>query len=262
MKKNVFVILNWVLPVKASTRLSCFSPKCESAPTKAVAQITCPTTTVVFHLRAITPTANATMDLHHSRDVAGKYPENTDPQTSGATTVCPNYLNLGRTQPLPPTADARPRCNNYTATDVSCANNLSGEVTAAVGTFSSMNALDQVEINKQGFAILPVDFFPDKFKKSKNHDNEAIFFYRTYNYFSFFGRNQRDEDGMPAFVPNDMRNPLPENVDKWKCCYDKVLKSETFRSQAKWAYTQAVAAQAHVAWSYLPNQRQVGFTRI
>jgi hypothetical protein len=250
----------WVLPVQASTRLSCFSPKCESAPTKAVAQITCPTTTVVFHLRAITPTANATMDLRHSRDIA-KYPENTDPQTSGATT---NYLNLGishhvnSTQPLiPPAADARSRYNN-TATDVAWANNLSGEVTADVGTFSSMNALDQVEINEQGFAILPVDFFPDKFK----NDEEAIFVYRTYNYFPFFDRNQRDEDERPAFVPNDMRNPLPENVDKWKCCYEKVLKSETFRSQAKWAYVQAVAAQAHVAWSYLPNQRQVEFTSI
>ena len=59
-----------------------------------------------------------------------------------------------------------------------------------------------------------------------------------------------------------MRNPLQENVEKWKCCYEKVLKSETFRSQAKWAYTQAVAAQAHVAWSYLPNPRRVAFTSI
>ena len=94
------------------------------------------------------------MDLHHSRDVAGEYPENTDPQRG-----------------------------NNTATDVACRAN---EVTAAVGTFSSMNALDQVEINEHGYAILPVDFFPDKFKKTKNNDEEAIYFYRTYNYFPFF----------------------------------------------------------------------------
>ena len=67
---------------------------------------------------------------------------------------------------------------------------------------------------------------------------------------------------MPAFVPDDMKNPLPENVAKWKCCYERVLKSETFRSEAKWAYTQAVAAQAHVAWSYLPNPRRVAISNI
>ena len=88
------------------------------------------------------------MDLHHNRDViAGDYCENTDPQHG-----------------------------NNTAKDVERrTNNLSRAVTAAVGTFSSMNALDQVEINEQGYAILPVDFFPDKFKKTKNNDEEAIF---------------------------------------------------------------------------------------
>ena len=168
-------------PRKGQYKIILFLAKVQiSTNTKAVTQITCPTTMVVFHLPAITPTANATMDLHHSRDVAGKYRENTDLETSGATPVCPNDLNRGSshhvnsTQPLPSAADARPHCYTW-ATDVSLANNLSGEVTAAVGTFSSMNALDQVEINEQGFAILPADFFPDKFKQSKNDDNEVIF---------------------------------------------------------------------------------------
>ena len=84
---------------------------------------------------------------------------------------------------LPP-ATAKPYCNSW-GRDVSSANNSSTEVTA-VGIFSSMNMPDTVEMNEQGFAILPADFFPDKFKKSKNNDNEEIFFYKTYNYFPFF----------------------------------------------------------------------------
>ena len=188
----------------------------------------------------------------YGRDPAGKNCENTNPQTSGLTPVSPDVLNGGGTHVNStqlPSATAQPYCNGW-GRDVSSANSSSTEVTA-VGTFSSMNVPDTVEMNEQGFAILPADLFPDKLK------NETDFFYKTYNYLPFFDSEQRDENDRPAFVPDDLKNPVNKNVNKWKCCYEKVLKSEAFRTEAKWAYAKAVAAQAYVAYKYLPGKRQV-----
>ena len=50
---------------------------------------------------------------------------------------------------------------------------------------------------------------------------------------------------------------ISKNIDKWKHCYDEILKSDDFRREAKWEYTKTVSAEVHVAYKYLPGQRQV-----
>ena len=74
----------------------------------------------------------------------------------------------------------------------------------AVGTFSTTSVPDTVETNEQSDAILPADFFPDKFREKKGGKTTARaewdFFIKTYNYFPFFDRDQWDENGQPAFA--------------------------------------------------------------
>ena len=78
----------------------------------------------------------------------------------------------------------------------------------AVGIFLTASVPDTVETNEQGDAILPADLFPDKFGKKggkTTSQTKRDFFIKTYNYFLFFDRDQRDENGRPAFVPNDLK---------------------------------------------------------
>ena len=69
-----------------------------------------------------------------------------------------------------------------------------------------------VETDNNGNAILPSDFFPNIL------DNLPLeWFYKTYSYFPFFDRKQRDENGILC-VPANMRTATEGNVAKWKDC--------------------------------------------
>ena len=48
---------------------------------------------------------------------------------------------------------------------------------------------------------------------------------------------------------------INNNLDKWKCCYNKVLNSKDFKNEAKYTYLQEVAIQAEHAWRFVPTQK-------
>ena len=48
---------------------------------------------------------------------------------------------------------------------------------------------------------------------------------------------------------------INNNIDKWKPCYNKILNSDEFKNEAKYAYSQEVSIQAQHAWKFIPNER-------
>ena len=67
-------------------------------------------------------------------------------------------------------------------------------------------------MSKVNDAILPADFFREKFKKKNDKSAKWVeeeFSLRTYNYFLFFSKEQRDDkDGRATFVSDEVRHPM------------------------------------------------------
>ena len=50
---------------------------------------------------------------------------------------------------------------------------------------------------------------------------------------------------------------MSKNIDKWKDCYEEVLKSSDFRKSGRLSYAQTVGAEAYKTYEYLPGIRKV-----
>ena len=94
-----------------------------------------------------------------------------------------------------------------------------------------------VETDNNGNAILPSDFFPNIL------DNLPLeWFYKTYSYFPFFDRKQRDESGILC-VPANMRTATEGNVAKWKDCV-MMLGDQKFKDTGKLMYGYEIGRMA------------------
>ena len=94
-----------------------------------------------------------------------------------------------------------------------------------------------VETDNNGNAILPSDFFPNIL------DNlPSEWFYKTYSYFPFFDRKQRDESGILC-VPANMRTATEGNVAKWKDCV-MMLGDQKFKDTGKLMYGYEIGRMA------------------
>ena len=178
----------------------------------------CPTPLVLLQHTSATPTATARMDypLHSYTRTCTDHPPHRGSHESGLDSG-----SGGMVQPAQLMATAGGR----DASSASCPSTM----TTPVDTFASGVTLtpDDVDINEQGNAILPADFYQEKFRKKVTNlpnmlrRNSSS---RHTTSFLFLTKNSTITAVEQYFFPGELWHPMiNNNLDKWKRCYDKVL---------------------------------------
>ena len=93
------------------------------------------------------------------------------------------------------------------------------------------------EEDDEGNAILPLDFLPGMIDKLPED-----WFIRTYPYYKYLDKNQRDVDGNVA-APLDLHTANPANVAKWRELATRIFV-DRFTEEAKYHYGLEIARMA------------------
>ena len=86
-----------------------------------------------------------------------------------------------------------------------------------------------VEVDGDGNALLPFNFLPTMVDKL--HDD---WFYRTYSYYKFFDKEQRDGNG-DVCAPPDLVTANPANIKKWRELAIRIFV-DSFAEEGKYHY--------------------------
>ena len=86
-----------------------------------------------------------------------------------------------------------------------------------------------IVVNANGNAVLPGDFLPDAIHLQKDE-----YFYKTFRWFRYFDKGQRDKYGQ-VYVPGHLELSTPENVEIWKG-FAKRFFGTKFTEASKYCY--------------------------